>query len=129
MKRFGDVMWIWGNNISTSWGRVPNITLWMRFTCWPNLMLLASPWLEIYRLSNWSFEHIKIVDSHFSDFGQLKIDPTYLFLWLWASDSNFTVWRQDRPSKTIQTLSVWLKVKEPCRGFNWQQSRTGWVPN
>ena len=48
-------MWLWGNNITIFWGGVPIETLWMRFTCFPNLMLLASPWLEIGKFSNWSF--------------------------------------------------------------------------
>ena len=31
--------WTWGNDISTSWGRVPIGKFWMRFTCCPNLLL------------------------------------------------------------------------------------------
>ena len=45
----------WVTNISTSWSRVPNRTPSMRFTCYPNLIFLASWSLEIYRFSNWSF--------------------------------------------------------------------------
>ena len=46
------------NDVTTSWCRAPNGTLWIRFTCCPNLMFLASPWVEIFhdcRFSNWSF--------------------------------------------------------------------------
>ena len=48
IKRFVKVTWLWGNAISTSWGRVPNVTHWMNFTCCPSLIFLASPRLEIY---------------------------------------------------------------------------------
>ena len=48
-------MIIWANDSTTSWGRHPNAILSMRFTYCPNLMFLASLWLEIYRFSNWSF--------------------------------------------------------------------------
>ena len=46
---------IWGNDVTTSCVGVLNGTFWMRFTYCPNLMFLASPWLEIYRFSDWSF--------------------------------------------------------------------------
>ena len=75
IKRF--VMWLWVNDITTTWRGVPNGTLSIMFTCCPNLMFLASPWLEIYRFSNWSFcffEQFK-VDVYFANFGQVKTDP------------------------------------------------------
>ena len=49
IQRFVKVTWLWGNDIITSWGRVPNEILWIRFPC------LVSSWLDIYRFSNWSF--------------------------------------------------------------------------
>ena len=49
IKRFVKVMWLQWNEVTNSWGRVFNGTLWMRFTCCPNLFL-ASPWLEILKL-------------------------------------------------------------------------------
>ena len=52
IKRFFKVTLIWSNDVNTSWGRVPNATFWMRFTCCQYLMFLASPWLDIYRFPN-----------------------------------------------------------------------------
>ena len=52
VKRF--VSWLWANDITTSWGRVPNGTLSMMFAYFPNLMFQTFLWLEIYRFSNWS---------------------------------------------------------------------------
>ena len=50
--------------------------------CYPNVMILASLWLKIFRCSNWSscadFEQSKL-DTHFADFGQVKIDLTCSF--------------------------------------------------
>ena len=60
---FVKVTWLWGNDVTNFWDRVPNGTLWMRFTSCPSLIFLASPWLEIYRFSNW------------------------LYCWLWADHS------------------------------------------
>ena len=39
------------SHVITSWSRVPNGTLSMRFTCCPNLIFLASPWLWV--VQNW----------------------------------------------------------------------------
>ena len=52
--RFVKVTWLRGNNVTTSWEGVLSETLWVSFTCCPNLMFLASLWLEKYRFSNWS---------------------------------------------------------------------------
>ena len=52
------------------------------FTCCPNLMILASLWLEIHRFSNWSFcyfEQLK-VDIHFANIWQARIDPICFLL-------------------------------------------------
>ena len=70
--------WLWANDITISWGGVPNVTLSMMFTCCLNLMFLAFLWLKIYRFSNWSFCWIWAVqfDIYFANFGQVKIDTT-----------------------------------------------------
>ena len=68
LKRF--VRWLWSNVITTTWG-VPNGTLSMMFTCCPNLMFLASPWLEIY-----SFQ-----TGHFADFERFKVDIHFAKYW------------------------------------------------
>ena len=62
---------------TTTWGGVPDVALLIMFSCYPWLMFLPSPWLEIYRFSNWSFadfDQFK-VNIHFANFGQVKIDP------------------------------------------------------
>ena len=62
------------------------------------------------------FEKSKI-DSHFNNFGQVKINPSCLLLLLWAGHSYFTEFEQDiKPWKTIQILSVWQKIQEPHIG-------------
>ena len=45
------------------------------FTYCLNLMILASPWLEIYRFSKWSFADFQQFkfNFHFATFGQVKI--------------------------------------------------------
>ena len=102
----------------TAWGGVPNETLPMMFTCCPNLMFLASPWLEICRFSNWSFYWLWAVQSW------------YLFCWLLASQN----WPYLFPLLTLDRLQlfnwVWIsyvaknnpnplplmKIQEPCIG-------------
>ena len=71
IKRF--VTWLWADDIITSLGRVPNEAPRMKFSCCLNLMFLASLWLDIHRLSNWSFCWL------------LAVQNWYLFCWLWAS--------------------------------------------
>ena len=69
----------WANDITTTWGRVPNGTLSMMFIWCPNLMFLALPWLELCRFSNkWFcyFEQFK-VDIYFANFRE--VSP---FCWL-----------------------------------------------
>ena len=56
-------------DITTSWGRVPNGAHSVMFTYYPNLMFLASLWLEIHRFSNCSF------------------------CWLWAVQSWSSFWK------------------------------------
>ena len=125
------------SDFTASWGRVPNGTLYMRFTCCPNLKFLPISWLEIYIFSNWSFCWLWAVQNWESLNGQVKIHSIYPFYWLWASHSCFSEFGQDvRPQKTIQTLSTWQKIQEPCIGsgtshfqwFNQRESRTAF-PN
>ena len=122
IERFVKAMLLCGNEITTSCGRVPNGTHWVGSTCCPNLMLLASPWLEIFRLVIADFEQFKI-DSHFAQFRQSKIN-VYRYQ-IRAGHNYFTNFRQDvRPGKTIQTLTVWQKIQEPGSGsgkshFQW----------
>ena len=86
----------WDYEVMTSWCRGPNLTLWMRFTRCPNLMFLASPWLKIYRFSNWSFCLLWAVQSRLSFCWLLASQnyPTGSFKWLWACHSYFTEFGQ-----------------------------------
>ena len=68
-----------------------NGTLSMMFTCCPNLMFVASPWLKIYRFSNWLFCWLWAVQSS-KQFGIdpisflfLTLDRLQLFYWVWVS--------------------------------------------
>ena len=80
IKRF--VTLVWANVITTAWRGVRNGTLSRMFTCCPNLMFLASLWLEIHRFSNWSFCYFVQfkVDIHFANIGQVRIDPICFLL-------------------------------------------------
>ena len=86
----------WDYEVMTSWCRGPNLTLWMRFTRCPNLMILASPWLKIDRFSNWSFCLLWAVQSRLSFCWLLASQnyPTGSFKWLWACHSYFTEFGQ-----------------------------------
>ena len=97
-KETWKVTWLWGNGASTSWGGVPDTTLWMRFTCCSDLIFLASDiWIcrDIRFLNRLfaDFEQLEI-EGYFAGFGQVKIDITCLFLltpgrwqllyWVWT---------------------------------------------
>ena len=111
---------IWANDILISGGRVPNGTLSMMFTYRPNLLLLASLWLEIYKCSNWSFcyfEQFKI-DIHFANIGKSKLTLFVLFYWLWTGHSYFNPFGEE----TLQKINQ--KIEEPGIGsgtscFQW----------
>ena len=67
-------------------------TLSMMFTCCPNLMFLASPWLEICRFSNYSycyFEQFK-ADINLITSGKSELTLFVPFYWLWIGNSYFT---------------------------------------
>ena len=118
---------LWAHVVTTAWGEVPNGTLSMMFTCCPNLMFLASLWLEIYRFSNWSFcyfEQFK-VDIHFANFMQVRIDPNCsLLLTLDWSQSFYWVWVR-HIAKTIQCKSSVGAGTSYFQWFNQWESRTG----
>ena len=131
-SRYRFVTRLWANDITTAWRGVPNETLPIMFTSCPNLMFLASPWLEIYRFSNWSFwyfEQFK-VDIHFANFGQVRIDPIcFLFLTLDMSQLFYWVWVRHVAKNNP------IKIQEPRIGsgtsyfqwFNQRESRTGFL--
>ena len=68
-------MWLWTNVITTACGGVPNGTLSIMFTCCPNLMFLASPWMKINKFSNWTF------------CWGWAVQGWYLFYQFWASQN------------------------------------------
>ena len=130
-------MWLWANVIVTAWGGVPNGTLSIMFTCCPNLMFLASPWLKIYRFSNWSFcyfEQFK-VDIYFTNFGQVQIDPirsilltldrSQLFYWVWVRHAVKT---NSNPLRLIKIQEP--RIRSGTSHFQWSnqwESRTGFL--
>ena len=54
IKRFAKVTYLWVNSFTTSWGRVPNKTFWMRFTCCPNFNVSSF-------LMEWDIQIFKLV--------------------------------------------------------------------
>ena len=104
IKRF--VSWLWANDITTSWGEVPNGTLSVIFSHCPNLMSLASPWLKIYRLSNWSFSYFEQfkIDFYLDIFGQVKIDPICSLLLLLDRSKVFTEFGQEISQNLSQNI-------------------------
>ena len=78
----------------------------MKFTCCQNL-LQASPKLELYRLSNWSFCRLWILENWwsfcwFSALGKSELHY-WLFILFWAGHSSYTEFGQDfRLRKTMQ---------------------------
>ena len=78
------------------------------FTSCPNLMFLASPWLEIYRFSKWSFCF------YFANFGQVKIDPVCsLVLTLDRSQFFYCVWVSYVAKNNPNPFRL-IKIQEPC---------------
>ena len=133
-------MWLWGNDVSSFWGRVPNRTLRMWFTLLFKFNVssfsMAGDILNLKLLILLKLSSSKLIVI------LLTLDKSELillvcFYWLWAVHSYFTVFGQDnRLQKTITTLSIWQKILKPCIGsgtchFQWfdqQKSWTGWVP-
>ena len=126
------VIWLWGNDVTTSETEYSIGTFWMRFTCCPN-----------FNVSRFSRSGDKDFQTgHFADFEQFilltlgysKLTLIVHLYWLWAGCSYFTEFKQDvRTWKTIQILSIWQKIQESHIGsgpshfqcFNQQESRTG----
>ena len=126
------------NVITTAWGGVPNGTLLMMFTCCPNLMFLASPWLRYIDFQTGHFaDFVQFkVDVHFANFGQVIID---LICSLWTGHNYLTelllctgqlfywVWVRHVAKNNV------VKIREPHIGsgtsyfqwFNQRKSRTG----
>ena len=116
-KRFVKVTWLWGNDVTTSWVGVPNRMLWMRFNCCPNLVFLASPWLELYRSSNWSFCWLRAVQNCY--FCWLWVSQRWLYSFLftvWAGHSYFTELRQD--VSHFQCYFQWFNQRVQSVGIN-----------
>ena len=93
---------------------------WCLYTCYPNLMFLASTWLEIYidfKTGHFvNFEQF-MVDINFANFRQVKIDPicslwtldrSQLFYWVWprhAVKNNPNPLHLMKNSRTTQDLA------------------------
>ena len=95
IKRFVKITWLWGNDVTNSWSKIPNGTLWMRFTCFPNLMFLTTPWLEMYKSSNWSFCWLWAIQNWVILLALGSRYWPYLFLLLWAGHSYFNDFGQE----------------------------------
>ena len=130
-------MWLWANDITTAWGGVPNGTLSMMFTCCPNSIFVASPWLEKYSFQIGHFAHFEQfkVDIYFANFGQVRIDPICsLLLALYRSQLFYWVWVSYVAKNNPKPLPL-IIIQEPCIGsgtsyfqwFNQQESRTGFL--
>ena len=131
-------MQLWGNGITTSLGRWLTWTLWMKFTWCPNLMFLLSPWLEIYKFSNWLFCWLWVVQSWWSfcllwanqnwpySFILVPLGRSQLFYWVWAKH-----WEaKNNPNFLCLTKSSGTMHKVWHKSFSMIQS-TGiknWVP-
>ena len=117
IKRF--VTWLRADDITTTWGIVPNGTLLMMLTYCPNLMFLASLWLEMYlnfQIGHFAaFEQFK-VDVQFVTSGQVKIDPICSHvLTLDNSESFYWVWVRHGTKNNPNPLSL-IKINEPNIG-------------
>ena len=87
----------------------------MIFTYCPNLMFLASPWLETdFQTRHFAdFEQFKVI--YFANFGQVKIDPIRFFLLtLDRSELFYCVWvrhtAKSDPKNSRTTNRIWHKL-------------------
>ena len=131
---------VWAIGITTTWGRVPNGTLSMMFIWCPNLMFLASPWLEIYRFQTkiWSFlltlSNSKLIFilltlgkskltlfGPFTDCGQVTV--------ILLSSGKTCCKKQFKPpfDKNSRTTHIIRFGTSHFPWFNQQQSRTGFL--
>ena len=132
-KETCQVMWWWGNGVTTSWCEVPSGTYWMKFTCSPNLLFLVFSW-----------RYIGFQTGHFADSEQFKIDSNFL---LWASQNGsylfiftyleqfgyFSDFGHKVRLKKNNANPLWQKTQElhigsgtsHCQWFNQWESRIG----
>ena len=84
----------------------PMEPLSMMFNYCPNLMFLASLWLEMYRFSNWSFCWLWAIQSWYPFWWLCAIlNWLYLFCsWVWARHS-----MKDDPKISRTTHRIWHK--------------------
>ena len=93
-------------DITTSWSGLPNGTLSMIFTYCPNLMFLASLWLEIYRFCSLKLIFILLT------LGRSKLTLSFLFYWLWMGHSYFIDLGKtyhEKPKNSRTRHRVWHK--------------------
>ena len=112
------VMWLWGNDITSSWGRVLNGILWMRL---PAVQIYVSipPMIRYI----WIFKLVILLTLRSPKLMVILItlDKSKLtlvvYFYCFEQVSYFTEFEQDiKPWKTIQILSVWQKIQEPHIG-------------
>ena len=118
IKRF--ITWLRANGITTTWGGVPHGTLSMMFSCCPNLMFLASSWLD-FQISHFAvFEQFK-VDVHFANFRKVKTDPIHsLLLTLDRSQLFYCVWVRHAAKNNPNPLCnmfFWFLRQEKTKSF------------
>ena len=93
---------------NNSGGWVTIGTLWMRFTCCPNLMFLAYLWLETHRFSNWSFCWLRAIQNWYS------------FPWLWGSENwlyLFILMKFGQLTVILLGLCKTLGLEKQCKPF------------
>ena len=101
----------------------------MKLTCIPYCMLLAFPWLEIYRFSELV---ILLIDCHFLTLGKTKLTLLVYFycfgqatVILLSLGKTVGCRKQSKPSLSDKKLGSGTRY---FQWFNQQESRTGWVP-
>ena len=109
-------MWLWANDITSSWDRVPSGTLPMMFTYYPNLMFLASLTRDI-----WTFKLVLFLTLSSSKLifilltlSNSKLTLFLLFYWLWKGHRYSTKLGQDamknEPKNSRTTHKIWHKL-------------------
>ena len=113
-----------------------NGTLWIRFTCCPNLVSSFS-WAKNFQTGNFAdFEQFKI-DTHFANFRQVQIDSNWLsllslgrsqiFYWLWArcqaakkSRTRHRIWHKSFSMIQWAVIKNWVPLLvNRLQGFNY----------
>ena len=129
-------MWLWANDITTAWRGLPNGTLSMMFTCCPNLMLLASLWLEIYRFQIGHFATLSSSKLIFIllTLGKSKLSLFVFLLTVDRSQLLYSVWVRHAAENNPNPLCL-IKIQKTRIGFgasyfqwfNQWKSRTGFL--